>query len=910
MLLEGHFTNINGKDVSVKIITDGSTSDKLHIAANEKEASSPDTMVWFSANDPVQVETECDNILTHLVGGRATITLLTRDPLLSLFTSDVHSVTVTIHTGGYCIFAGYLEPRVYTQEFSDEINQLQLNCVACISSLSYTYFRNIQTTADYELQRREADTSTLMSLMSECLDAATSGHPGYAVFYDGSILATQGGLIGSVFGAKVADILWLGESEDDVRTHEDIMIDILSYLNLHMVQIGRTFFIFSAASLKTGPKWSLLSLNSSEKDIAWSLEDEGMAIGESAYTPTVTAIDVNKAYGSNPSIDIDEVFNQIILNVSPTKLSNALVSPLDNTSMSPASSRFYYVTEYAADGEGERAGRAFWNLVNTGADNGYNGGMTYMDYAVRIMKSKQWAIGYGIGPGSSPWNISEAFDEDETKVTALASMVAASLMQVGARDYKPGKGDTNKSGQISMSDYLVVGVNGNGKDEDDLRYPTEDVIKRSIPVAEYIGGGGNAMYSPADPSMMNYLVISGSIILNPRYRAGYNAETVRSLTQGAFVDSYKAKHMAPSRYNKDGRYLCFEWWRNGAKDQKLTDGWIPYTGDGPQEYEYRRPGGIDKVDKVDVLWCMLRIGEKVLVERKVDEQGNDLTGAIEDFTWKEYKTMSQCKAAHPGDESAAVDEYLEQTFTIGIDPVVGDKIVGDEFAIQTNFGPDTNINASDGMAIPLPYGEKLSGKIVFQILGPDDGYWNDYHKKRHATMFRHSKWGNDNIPLLSHVSSIIIKDFQAKMYSDAQNSGEGNDLAYMSAVTHDFYNRKEISGPSIHSGFTSEEVSAFNLSGDLMVSTVRGADGSALLTVYNASAGEEGKPEQFYVNDVYDWLSDPRVKLTIEIREQYFNPFGKYIVDSAGKERKFAVLNFKRSLFDGYVRTVLIEVAG
>ena len=53
MLLEGHFTNINGKDVSVKIITDGSTSDKLHIAASEKEAASTDTMVWFSANDPV-----------------------------------------------------------------------------------------------------------------------------------------------------------------------------------------------------------------------------------------------------------------------------------------------------------------------------------------------------------------------------------------------------------------------------------------------------------------------------------------------------------------------------------------------------------------------------------------------------------------------------------------------------------------------------------------------------------------------------------------------------------------------------------------------------------------------------------------------------------------------------------------
>ena len=95
-----------------------------------------------------------------------------------------------------------------------------------------------------------------------------------------------------------------------------------------------------------------------------------------------------------------------------------------------------------------------------------------------------------------------------------------------------------------------------------------------------------------------------------------------------------------------------------------------------------------------------------------------------------------------------------------------------------------------------------------------------------------------------------------------------------------------------------------------MVSTVRDKDGSALLSVYKATTGEEGKPEQLYVNDAYTWLSAPRVKLTMEIREQYFNPFGTYLVDSAGKERKFAILNFKRSLFGGYVRTVLVEVTG
>ena len=43
---------------------------------------------------------------------------------------------------------------------------------------------------------------------------------------------------------------------------------------------------------------------------------------------------------------------------------------------------------------------------------------------------------------------------------------------------------------------------------------------------------------------------------------------------------------------------------------------MPNTDDGPQEYEYKTSNGVDKVEKFDVLWCMLRIGDKVLVEDK------------------------------------------------------------------------------------------------------------------------------------------------------------------------------------------------------------------------------------------------------------------------------------------------------
>lgn len=896
MYLHGTFTNINGKDVTAEILTGGDDTDVVTIAGSEEAAASPDTKLWFAGDNPVQIETGCSDLTTHLICTRAVVTLLSRGVQRELFQSSVHDARVSIRVDRTCVFYGYLEPRVYTQDYSDEVNQLQLNCVDCLTATKYSYFRCIHTTADYELVRRDAGSSTFFDLIAECLDAATDGIMGndYGLYCDGSLRMDENTYASQfLYSLSVADVLWLGDEENDTKTHEEILTNILQYLNLHMAQVGKRFLIYSYESIrKGGGRW--FDLSHSASDYA------GTPLG-----PSGTAITADMLHGNSPRIDIGEVFNQVVLNISTKSLSNALVSPFDSSSLSPVSDRFYYVTEYAADGEGTRAGRAFWNLVTQGADNGYNGGMVYKDYAVKLMESKNWKIGHGTGPGTS------VVDEPETTrcttVDALITSICARLLQVGIRDHKPGKGDTNKEGQLAMSDYLVVSVNGNGEDGDSTRHPTEEDIKRSIPVAQYVGGDGNAVYSPADENSHNYLVISGSIIMNPRYRAGYTPEIVRiSSSADAFVDANRAQNMAPSRNNKDGRYLCFEWWNDGIKAG--YKGWTPYTGDGPQEYEYKSPGDFDKIDKVDVLWCMLRIGDKVLVEKKVDDEGNDLAGAIEDFSWRTYKTLDECKTEHPDSEQEAVDAYLEQTFTIGIDPVIGDHVVGDEFSIQTNFDANTNINASEGMAIPLPYADHLGGKIDFQILGPDDGYWSNYHKKRHATMFRHSKWGTDNIPLLSHLSSIIVKNLEVKMYGDVANSNSDAEFAYVSDVTHDFYNRKEIAGAMVHSGFTTEEISRFDLSGSLLASTVRGQDGGALLSIYNHVTGETGKPEQLYVNELYDWLSTPRLQLTMEIKEDSFEPFGTYTLEPLGKNMAFMVLNSKWSLRDGYVKVTLMEL--
>lgn len=86
---------------------------------------------------------------------------------------------------------------------------------------------------------------------------------------------------------------------------------------------------------------------------------------------------------------------------------------------------------------------------------------------------------------------------------------------------------------------------------------------------------------------------------------------------------------------------------------------------------------------------MLIIGDKCVVEKTPDnDQGDtDENGkpipytdkeeeTYKNFVWKPYKEREQCSSD---------DEYYQQSFTIGIDPKRGDKIIGQEFDLQKTF---------------------------------------------------------------------------------------------------------------------------------------------------------------------------------------------------------------------------------
>ena len=899
MKIEGSFVNKMGATISVSIVIAGSTSADISIE--------PGSDLEFDAEDTVVIDGSINDSLDAVLQHSCTINLHALRYIPELFAKEYKDVAVTVKRNGDVVFSGWLEPRTFSQPFNERYDDLSLSCVDSLSSLQYSPFRGVNNTTTYNAELEKTTLCTFDTLIKECLKVATGGTD-YSLSYDGS-RALPGGEASAIFTSlSVSTMAFLGDDADDCKTYLEVLEALMKYLDLHIVQIGTSFYVFSWETVRKG----------NGKTITLS-------------TDNVADMDTQ--------LDVQEVFNQLSLTVSPKGNDTVIKSPLDSSGRIPAlGARQYYVTEYAADGNRVEPARAFFDLIKGHSDNGYSS-QVWKDYLIRVMRNVYWKIGNGSGIDATKGELSETTDwvvaalkgstqngsaaeggtqngtdtaaeggsaqngsaqntaYPEDVVDKLRTNLGALLLQVGTLDHKPGTGDSSKQTSISMTNELVISVNGNEVDTNEGHKPTDDDIKAAMPLMSYEGGDSTAVYSPsvADVSgegYHNYLVIDGTITLTPVYWTPFKVEDVRKYESGNrfFYDWATLLNLSWSRVDKKGRYLAFEWWKQGKQTGTRT-GFIPYDDAGPQFYEYKTSDNKDTVEKVDILWCMLRIGDKVLVEDR--SEGKE--GEISDFSWKTYKTLAECG----GNTQAGIDKYLEQTFTIGINPKLGDKLIGTDFNIASNFDYTTNISADKGMAIPLPYNDKLHGKMIFQVLGIDNPTWADYHVTRHHTMFRHTKYGTDYIPLMAHVSSIIIKDFSVKLYSDVDDGGDDNDIVYMSRCSHTFYNKKDDLSFLVHSGFTPTEMSAYSLSGKIMYTSVVGADGIAVLTIDDKVSGESGKPEKLYVSHYYDELHLPRIILTQNIVDDEALGWPLPLYKHAALGKSFYVRSVGRNLMDG-----------
>lgn len=897
MYIHGSFLSQQGDTITVHIVTGNDRTQTIEIGTEKAD-------VYFS-DDPAEIENEVNDTFDALLRNSAKIRLLCGNLITNLFSTSCRDAVVNIYKNDTCIFAGFIEPQTLSQPYNDRWDELELNCIDALSALQYSKYKNVGALGViYAFVKAEAAQRSFYDIATEILQGVTEGldilgNQNIKFWYDGSkaVDAQTANRYQVLRQLSISDLLFMGDDESDVWQQDEVLEELLKYLNLHIVQDGFNFYIFSWESVKATPDkiiWHDIVTNSTK----------------TTAQQAVTIALANVA-DCDTTISIGDVYNQLLLTAKVEDIESVIESPLDDDLLvSPYINKQKYLTEYSSDGEGKTAYNAFYAMTHNQKTTYGAGAIT--DWYVQVMRNKQWTFPM---KGNTDIDIVDYFGSEGTNQHALPDWLGqapgAAIMALGSVKMNTANDDNSPTSKVNMTNYLVVSVNGNGIDNDENKtYPSVADIQKNIPYAVYTGNKAGGVFSPSDDKTTNYIVLSGKVILNPimrqtnTYTKLHNKEWHGGSPMGLKENEiYVWLQTVPSRNNGDGRYYTRQYWQAEAPDKEVSwhegadSGFYPYTGEGPEEYEFKYSAvgdSTDTISKVAVLACMLVIGDKCVVETGTD-------GQTTDFVWQKYKERSECQSD---------DEYYQQCFTIGFDPKIGDKLVGTEFSIQNNIDYKMGIDA-EGIAIPITKGDKISGRVRFMILGPINATW-DVITRRHPTFFRHTKWSSSSVPLLAHVSSILIKSFEVKVYSDnglISNGNDDNDIIYMSDTKETFVNKKDDLEFKINSALTATECAQLGVSNTVKLSTpLNISTGDGVLEVYDRNGNVKAKPEQIYVDSYYTEYHKPRIVMEQKLRDidNVVSLFNHYRHEALGKE--FFVQGIGRNLIEGRADLTLKEI--
>ena len=866
MKLSGTFLDINDTPIEVVIENKSIATSNIVIGC-----AGDDSNVFF-ADDPLSVDEDYDSTFDVMVQKSGQLTLLTKgDTNLVgiLFANNQHNVTITVNKGGDCVFYGFVEPNVYSQDYAEEYTQLDINFTDFLSTLQYGKLSDAST---YNEAKQAASTLSFKDYI-----AAMGFFDIGNVYFDKSSKVSDTET-DTLSGIGVSGSLFFGDTEDDEWTFEDILKEILKYLNLHIIQIGTDFYIFD---------WSTLtqSRETNEKDtMDFLCLNDGSV--QPLYFPKKSYRITKPDYASNDTqISVDEVYNQIQVKCDLKNLETIVESPLDSEKLvSLYPKRFLYCTEYAVKKKNNNPILAisvddFNNIIhNQSVDN--DNAHKY-DWYMRPLLNNSWKFYlnksvnndtiesiypkvFVDGQGSVyswPWRVSDYLKQNAL-TPCMFNMAYIDTLGKNISDNEV-KNDFDDN-----SNYLYISINGNGDDTESGHKPSDNDIKAHSGMIEYQPSNSAVILSPTDDKSTNYLVFSGKISLQP-----LTQDSIGKGTKGDFINygtlMKDAGGRAKSCYaigfkggngDKHGEEEINEWYQYTRKWYN-NDGYFynnslsPYVQErSPWKYKYNYTSTGDRTDKymkLPILECEMTVGDKRLIETNIDQYGKST------FKWVKI-----------GEEPIGIDNEPITTFSLGVNPKIGDCIIGTEFDLQNTIDPFMNIDGS-GTAIPIKASDKLSGKISFKILGPINLTWNNV-TRRHPSFWRHTKWTENTVFVLAHTENIVLKDFECKIKtsSDIIMNKTDNDLIYMSDETKKYIKKNDSTEMKINTLLTTQEAYKLGVSNSVNLSTA--IDMSTSMPLKTITKKETNKPEQLYVDAYWNEYNKQRMLIDVTFKTTDF----------------------------------------
>lgn len=790
----------------------------------------------FFAPDPIVVKRDYSDPFTHVKISTATITLISNINLVETFamhntTENKADVNIYLKNGSsyeyLSVFRGFIESDVFKQDYAYNYSTFTLNATDQYSFFKYKYnFVKYFTEEEGLCPIMKIPISAFEShgnYQNDYLNDANSNYTPYNMY--NTIMGTNLLVNPDVFGARSI-------VQDDWMTDYEILEEYCKYMNIYITNIY----------MRMGGLQHLYYC-------AWPAD-----YGYKAIAGHFTKDD---AGSNDTSISNSECYNVIRLTCEIEPVEKLLDFGDDvNTDTglySPYRNKQKYMTEIFSCGEGKDASNAFYDMVVENKSTTYDSAYTIDNY-VYILKSDAWDFSRGytdnqrelydyttqIEMGNDNWGRNQ---HKILKWMANSNYIRPAWVAFG-RSRKLDLKDDSPVASIKTTKYLYIPIWGTEYHyaQSSLQNKFNDYTAEH-PLASYTPYQ-NITLTPASANVTNYIIISGKILLNPLQQVtGTNWSTGEGFTvmfptmdtdesvqriyprlwyvrsTNVFDDTYnlmvnasdsnhRTYRTVPHPDNGDGAYYTQKFWScsdikeddyTAVTNEKWAYGFLDNSSNKQLEYSYAArddgDGGedIDKISKIALLKCELKVGDKYCCEFEDDE---------DHFEWLTAEEA----------QTRGVDPVIY----LGINPKLGDFIIGTSFPITNTISDIMNLDG-EGMAIPIKSTDNVSGAFSFKIIGPMNPVWQDL-EYIHATFWRHSRWNTFYRYLMEKTQAIMIENLEIEVQNDnalanVDMTTSDNDLVYASDMNPAYSEIKDID-LKICSGLSSDECHEYAIAND------------------------------------------------------------------------------------------------
>ena len=488
MNIHGSFENSQAVKWSVFFRSDKNPSVNLEI--NDGTSG-----VWFSP-DAVTITHNYQDSFQHIIKRSAIVNLVT-DIYLGdyFFGNNARDIQVLIFRELELIFVGFVEANQYNQTWAFPSDTLTINCVDVLSTLEYFNYANLRNDTQYQAYKQQADNVSPKTIIQDIfvtnlgtLDFVNNIQS--KVFWDKSKSLLDGSDI--MQNMMVSELLFLDDDFDSLWTSDQVLNEVLQYLNLHIVQLGRDFYIFDN---------EYLNRIDSEHKAFYDLFGN-TTLTKQITTSQLTPYTLQKMHynSDDTNLTVGDVYNKIEIKANLIDNEDVIESPFDDDNLtSPFPMRQIFATEAVAQGEGTRAKKAFWTFVKKGRylvnQDDYDG-VTVNDYYLQYMTNPNWVFydGYNNNidnylerdsdgnyykqwkvPSVYPW-VTGAKPSEHGLVTSILSFGVHSVSgQAIAED-----DSARMPNKLDQANYIVMSINGNQK-HDSTHTPTDNQLQQASP---------------------------------------------------------------------------------------------------------------------------------------------------------------------------------------------------------------------------------------------------------------------------------------------------------------------------------------------------------------------------------------------------------------------------------------------